>query len=160
MHRKRLLAIVLAALLAIATVLVTDSVRAAPGLFSYDRPARYGMGKDTDQVITMSDGVRLRADVYYPTDPGTGRRASGSFPVLLQQTVYGKQLIQISGNFDPVNSGFLAPLGQFLGPLIGDVVGSISDTDVPYLVMRGYTFGIPPWVNSSRYRSRPAPIVR
>lgn len=140
MHSKRLPALVLAIVLAVSTTLVTRSVEAAPSsaLLSYDRPARYGMGKDTDQVITMADGVRLRADVYYPTDQETGQRAAGSFPVLLQQTVYGKQLIQISGNFDPVNSGFLAPLGQFLDPLIGDVVGSISDTDVPYLVMHGY----------------------
>lgn len=134
---KRLPVIILTILLACSTVFVTRPVEAA-SLLTYDRPAHYGMGRDTDQTITMSDGVRLRADVYYPTEPGTTRRAAGSFPVLLQQTVYGKQLIQISGNFDPVNSGFLAPLGQFLGPLIGDVVGSISDTDVPYLVMRGY----------------------
>lgn len=36
----------------------------------------------------MSDGVILRADVSYPTDPATGERATGTFPVLLTQTPY------------------------------------------------------------------------
>jgi putative CocE/NonD family hydrolase len=104
----------------------------------YDRPALYGLGKDTDRVIAMDDGVRLRADVYYPTNPVTGQRATGAFPVLLQQTVYGKQLVQISGNLDPDNTGYLALLGAILDPLIGPQVAGISATDVPFLVKHGY----------------------
>lgn len=60
----------------------------------------------------MSDGTVLRADVYYPTDPRTGAEADGPFPVLLQQTPYGKEAIA---------SG-----------------GSVSNTNIPYLVDRGY----------------------
>lgn len=38
----------------------------------------------------MDDGTVLRADEYFPTDPVTGARAPGRFPVLLMQTPYGK----------------------------------------------------------------------
>ena len=41
----------------------------------------------------MDDGVHLRADMYYPVDPTTKKRASGKFPVLLEQTPYGKDRI-------------------------------------------------------------------
>lgn len=41
----------------------------------------------------MDDGVRLRVDVYYPVDPTTNKRASARFPVLLEQTPYGKDRI-------------------------------------------------------------------
>lgn len=36
----------------------------------------------------MSDGVWLAADVSYPADRATGRRASGDFPVIVTQTPY------------------------------------------------------------------------
>jgi predicted acyl esterase len=36
----------------------------------------------------MSDGVTLKADVSYPTNPVTGARAAGKFPVVLTQTPY------------------------------------------------------------------------
>ncbi len=38
--------------------------------------------------VKMSDGTVLKADVSYPTDPATGQRAQGKFPVLLTQTPY------------------------------------------------------------------------
>jgi predicted acyl esterase len=41
-----------------------------------------------DVPLTMSDGVVLHANIGYPTDPGTGQRASGTFPVLLTQNPY------------------------------------------------------------------------
>lgn len=62
----------------------------------------------------MSDGTVLRADVYYPTDPKSGQPASGTFPVLLQQTPYGKQNIASAS------------------------ATAIANTDVSYLVDHGY----------------------
>src|SRR4051794_41582672 len=41
----------------------------------------------------MSDGVVLRANVFYPTDPKTGEAARGPFPVIMVQTPYGKDLV-------------------------------------------------------------------
>ncbi|WP_447759808.1 CocE/NonD family hydrolase [Sphingopyxis panaciterrae] len=44
---------------------------------------------DHEEVtVRMDDGVVLRADVLYPKDRQTGRRAEGPFPVLLEQTPY------------------------------------------------------------------------
>ncbi len=36
----------------------------------------------------MDDGVILFANIGYPTDPATGQRAAGRFPVLLTQNPY------------------------------------------------------------------------
>ena len=53
----------------------------------------YGFALSKDLDVQMDDGVHLRADVYYPVDPTTKKRASGKFPVLLEQTPYGKDRI-------------------------------------------------------------------
>ncbi|HEX4865798.1 MAG TPA: CocE/NonD family hydrolase, partial [Acidimicrobiales bacterium] len=79
--------------------------------------AAYGYGSQLDQPVTTADGTVLRADVYYPTS-ASGRPASGPFPVLLQQTPYGKE------SFAPDNSS--------------SVGSSMANTDIPYLVDRGY----------------------
>lgn len=76
------------------------------------QPAVYGEGSELNQPVTMSDGTVLRADVYYPTDPATGTAAPGPFPVLLQQTPYGKQNVASDS--------------------------SLANTNVPYFVDRGY----------------------
>ncbi len=47
----------------------------------------------------MDDGVKIAVEVVYPTDPATGARASGPFPVLLTQNPYGAQ------RSDPADSG-------------------------------------------------------
>ena len=60
----------------------------------------------------MSDGTVLRADVYFPVEPGTNTPATGPFPVLLQQTPYGKAFIADAS--------------------------AIANTDIDYLVDRGY----------------------
>ncbi len=55
------------------------------------RPALYGRGVRHNIGVPMSDGVVLRADIYYPTVPETGQPAAGPFPVLLCMTPYGKK---------------------------------------------------------------------
>jgi hypothetical protein len=74
--------------------------------------ATYGTGSLLDQPVTMSDGTVLKADVYFPTTAGTTTAANGLFPVLLQQTPYGKAFIVDAS--------------------------AIADTNVEYLVDRGY----------------------
>lgn len=53
-------------------------------------PAPYGSRMDTEVPIAMSDGVTLIATVTYPTEPATGVRAAGKFPVLLAQNPYSQ----------------------------------------------------------------------
>jgi hypothetical protein len=72
----------------------------------------YGTGSLLDEPVTMSDGTVLRANVYFPTTAGTKTPATGTFPVLLQQTPYGKAFIVYAS--------------------------AIAQTDVNYLVDRGY----------------------
>ncbi|WP_405495920.1 CocE/NonD family hydrolase [Nocardia sp. NBC_00511] len=52
-------------------------------------PAPYGVGYQLGQVVPMSDGAQLQAEVRYPTDPATGQRATGEFPVIVNFTTYG-----------------------------------------------------------------------
>jgi uncharacterized protein len=51
-------------------------------------PATYGMTVVSNIPLKMSDGVTLIANVGYPADPSTGKRAAGTFPVLLTQDPY------------------------------------------------------------------------
>ena len=75
---------------ALALALVAIALTATPALAWQPEPAHYGVGSQTNVAVTMNDGTVLRANVYYPTDAATGAEASGSFPVLLSQTPYGK----------------------------------------------------------------------
>jgi len=51
--------------------------------------ASYGVSKPVDISVRMDDGVMISTEVVYPTDPATGARAAGPFPVLLTQNPYG-----------------------------------------------------------------------
>jgi hypothetical protein len=62
-------------------------------------PASYGVSKPVDIPVRMDDGVVISTEVVYPTDPATGARAAGTFPVLLTQNPYG------SARSDPTAPG-------------------------------------------------------
>ncbi|HEY0806830.1 MAG TPA: CocE/NonD family hydrolase, partial [Pseudonocardiaceae bacterium] len=62
-------------------------------------PAVYGTSAPATVQVRMDDGVLISAEVVYPTDPATGARAHGSFPVLLTQNPYG------AGRSDPTTAG-------------------------------------------------------
>src|SRR5579875_3565468 len=83
--------------------------------------ARYGSSEQANVPVTMSDGTVLRADVYTPTDPATGRPAAGTFPVLLQQTPYGKEAMADSYF---VQRGFIEVVADVRGS--GDSQGSFD----------------------------------
>jgi uncharacterized protein len=68
--------------------------------------ARYGVGSVKSVPVTMSDGTVLRADVFYPTDPSTGREASGRFPVIVTQTPYVKYLDNSSNLASALGAGY------------------------------------------------------
>jgi hypothetical protein len=103
--------LVWAALGALGAVMLAPAVQAAPATWSPQAP-RYGEGSQLNVGVTMADGTVLRADVFYPTVAGTTTAAGGSFPVLLQQTPYGKEAFSAGS--------------------------SLTATDVPYFVDRGY----------------------
>jgi putative CocE/NonD family hydrolase len=70
------------------------------------------MARQANVPVEMADGTVLRADVFVPTDRQTGQPATGSFPVILTQTPYGKSA--------------------------GSTAGAIGGGVNPYLVERGY----------------------
>jgi putative CocE/NonD family hydrolase len=76
--------------------------------------AVYGQGAALEEPVTAADGTVLRADEYFPTDPATGAPAPGPFPVLLQQTPYGKQNVA------------------------NPTATALADTNIGYLVTRGF----------------------
>lgn len=51
--------------------------------------AQYGYELAHDLFIdVVDDGIRLEAGVTWPTDTVTGKRSSGTFPVLVEFTPY------------------------------------------------------------------------
>jgi putative CocE/NonD family hydrolase len=76
---------VLLAVLVTALVAVT----AGSAMAWTARPATYGVAKQANVPITMSDGTVLYADVLRPAN-ADGSAAPGRFPVVLTQTPYNK----------------------------------------------------------------------
>ena len=69
---------------------------AAPAAHAWKpRAAEYGVAKQTNVPITMSDGVRLFADILRPAKPD-GTPADGRFLVILTQTPYNKNSPQLN----------------------------------------------------------------
>src|SRR6201998_1290107 len=83
--------------------------------------ARYGVGLRHNVGVPMSDGVVLRADIHYPTDPETSEPAPGPFPVLLSATPYGKKApppaAQICGGATPylITRGYIEVMADVRG---------------------------------------------
>jgi predicted acyl esterase len=91
----------------------------APSALAWEpRPETYGDLTVANVSVPMDDGVTLVGDVMYPTDPATGARARGRFPVLLTQNPYTCQTT--AGNTGPAGT---------LGP---------GTTGTSYFVRRGY----------------------
>src|SRR4051812_33498914 len=102
--------------------------KAAP---AYTPPEpRYGVGEDHHVGVPMSDGTVLRANVYYPTDPATGKRAAGPFPVIMVYTPYGKDTVgAASGNEGGAEAGTQAgPMPYFNKRGYIDVVAEVRGT--------------------------------
>jgi len=60
----------------------------------------------------------ISAEVVYPTDPATGQRATGTFPVLLTQNPYG------TGRSDPTTAGGLLRAARVTSTVASAVRGT------------------------------------
>lgn len=100
---------------AVAIVLLLPAVSLAsshaptpwPGGVWQPGPQTYGDTTVQSVPITMSDGVVLVGDVEYPTDPATGQRAEGRFPVLLTQNPYSCDTPVNNANSFFVSRGYI-----------------------------------------------------
>ena len=74
--------------------LVASGASATPEKAAAWQPeaATYGTSTPVTTSVTMDDGVSIAVQIVYPTDPVTGIRAPGTFPVLLTQNPYGGNL--------------------------------------------------------------------
>ncbi len=95
---------------------------AAPSADWTPQAAIYGTGALRDLPVTMSDGTILRADVFLPVTLGTTTAAPGPFPVLLQQTPYGKEFIEYASAIANTNVDYLVDRGYIV--VIADVRGT------------------------------------
>jgi predicted acyl esterase len=95
-RRTALLPLVVGMVLVAATLAPAASAR--PGPWQPD-PASYGVSAPSTVSVRMDDGTLISAEVVYPTNPATGVRATGRFPVLLTQNPYGTQ------HSDPTSAG-------------------------------------------------------
>lgn len=100
----------------------TRKTSPSPLLPAWDAPpAQYGVGVHHNVAVLMSDGISLRVDIHYPTDPATGEPASGPFPVLLSMTPYGKKApppaAQIGGGATPylIRRGYIEVMADVRG---------------------------------------------
>lgn len=80
------------------TPIPASVLRASAASGHHWRPdrARFGVGETADHSVTMRDGKKLRADVYFPTKGG--KAAPGPFPVVLTLTPYGKGMLGASSS--------------------------------------------------------------
>lgn len=62
-----------------------------PGRNFAPSPERYGFEIQSSVPIKAEDGSRLLADIVYPTNLDTGKRAKGPFPVILSQDIYSQK---------------------------------------------------------------------
>jgi hypothetical protein len=98
--RTRRVTIGLAALSLFAAVTGAQPAGATPAHAGWQpEAATYGVSAPVAIPVTMDDGVVISTEVVYPTDPATGARATGHFPVLLTQNPYG------TGRSDPASGG-------------------------------------------------------
>lgn len=61
---------------------------AYPGQTWEPPPEQYGAVMEEGRRVRMDDGTLLAVDIVFPTDPETGEKAEGPFPVLLNQDMY------------------------------------------------------------------------
>ncbi len=99
MRTRRVAFSSVAALSLFTAVMGGQSADAAPAHAWQPEAATYGVSRPVTIPVTMDDGVVISTEVVYPTDPATGARAAGRFPVLLTQNPYG------TGRSDPTTGG-------------------------------------------------------
>lgn len=98
-------------------------------------PEQYDVGLERDVSVRVSDGVVLRALIAYPTDRSNGGRATGPFPILLEQTPYYHAEYETTEAVDQhvryfVSRGYIYVIAQVRGTAhSGGSFGFLSDRE-------------------------------
>jgi len=112
---------IIAALLAPGGAPAAGAATPWPGGRWQPDAARYGMTVVANVPLTLDDGVILFANIGYPTDPRTGGRAPGRFPVLLTQNPYAGSTEQPDPFF--VDRGYIFASVEVRGTLDSEAPG-------------------------------------
>lgn len=99
-------------------------------------PEKYGVGYELGHVVPLSDGTQIQTEVRYPTDPATGQRAAGEFPVIVNFTTYGALSSALAAAITGVIDQFQIPLPDQLRDVRRVINQATSAQDM--LVRRGY----------------------
>lgn len=78
-------------------------------------PAKYGVEVVNDVSVKMDDGVVLNANIAYPTDLKTGKRASGRFPVVIEHIPYVQFAAPVNVNPYFAEHGYISVLVRARG---------------------------------------------
>ncbi|UFS98733.1 CocE/NonD family hydrolase [Nocardia huaxiensis] len=99
-------------------------------------PEQYGVGYELGHVVPLSDGTQIQAEVRYPTDPATGQRAAGEFPVVVNFTTYGALSSALTAAITSVIDELHIPLPDQLKDVRRVINQATSAQDM--LVRHGY----------------------
>lgn len=122
-HVARVTASAAAVVVLLTAVLTACAAR--PSLDLEPGGAAHGIAVSRNVQIQLTDGHVLRADLYEPTEPQTGQRSPGPFPVIVGITPYGKAGATggIGGggvNLDLVRNGYIAAAVDAPGTGVSD----------------------------------------
>ncbi|WP_405182683.1 CocE/NonD family hydrolase [Nocardia sp. NBC_01377] len=135
--RTRMVGVVLVlAMCAVVPPSAGADTTAYPGGWWAPEPATYAAAVDPVEMVPMDDGVKLRVQIVYPTDPMTGARARGPFPVLLTQTPYSTT-VGVTSNAPVCDDSVIAPLESLPG-LLGAARSVVGPCPGDYFAKRGY----------------------
>lgn len=99
-------------------------------------PERYGIAYELGHIVPLADGTQLQTEVRYPTDPATGQRAAGDFPVVVNFTTYGAVSSALAAAVTSVIDTLHIPLPDQLRDARRIINQATSAQDM--LVRRGY----------------------
>lgn len=87
---------------------VADAAVMYPGGKWSPRPVRFGVDRIENVPVTMDDGVVLDANIAYPTDLASGRRAKGPFPVVVEHMPYVQFAVPVKANAFFAEHGYIS----------------------------------------------------
>jgi putative CocE/NonD family hydrolase len=99
-------------------------------------PEKYGIAYELGKMVPLADGTQLQTEVRYPTDPATGQRAAGEFPVVVNFTTYGAVSSALTAAITSVVDTFHIPLPDQLKDARRIINQATSAQDL--LVKHGY----------------------
>jgi hypothetical protein len=110
------------AVLAVAASVAVPTATAEASVVAAWQPeaASYGVSQPVVHYVRMADGTKLWSEAFYPTNLATGKRAPGSFPVLLSQDPYGNPSQSLGSGDYYIARGYIYVVAELRGTASSD----------------------------------------